>query len=357
MNTIAFLVPAYNEEEVLESTLRALLEVIPADNLYVVDDASQDTTVSIAKRFTTNVISLPSNQGKATAMNIALTYFQLSERYDYIAPMDADTIITPAFVKETSSVFMQDHNKELACVVGKVTGRNYSWVTVYRMWEYEVAQTIHKKAQSIERAILVCPGCATVYRSSIFEKAKIPTGTLAEDMDFTFLIHRNNLGKIAYASNAVVVTQDPNNLSDFLKQIERWYTGFWQCVKKYRVPWGGQTLDVEAALLAVEGLFNAFLVITVAFFVPIALLINPTILLIPLTLDFVFFLLPTLIFTVHKYHTWKIFRYIPHLYLMRILCSLIFMRSFFREMWKLNVLRTWNKTPRYRMKNTIQYYD
>ncbi|MDQ3239565.1 MAG: glycosyltransferase family 2 protein, partial [bacterium] len=219
---LALLVPAWNEGEVVSYTLESLLVHSSKEDIYVVSDGSKDNTVEVSQRYTDNVLDIQPNAGKANAMNKCIEYFDLANRYEYIMPMDGDTIVTPEFVNSALPILEADIDKKYACVVGKVIGKSYSWITLYRLWEYEISQSIHKKAQDLENAIIVCPGCATIYRADIFNTVQIPKGTLTEDMDFTFMIHRNNLGKITFTDKAIVVTQDPGNVKEYCKQIKRW---------------------------------------------------------------------------------------------------------------------------------------
>lgn len=346
---IAMLVPGWNEERVITETLISLLQLVPAEDIYVVDDGSNDMTSEIARQYIPNVLTLNPNRGKATAMNLCIKHFQLTDRYDYIMPMDADTKVTEAFLEATLPILDNDVAHTICAVVGKVIGKSRSWVTIYRLWEYEVAQTIHKAAQSNENAVIVCPGCATVYRADIFKNVEIPLGTLTEDMDFTFLIHRAKLGRIVYTGKAVVVTQDPLHMKDLVKQIDRWYTGFWQCVIKHNIPWGGQMLDVEVGMLATEGIFNGMLVLSLVILIPVALIKHPSILIIPFLMDLVFFLIPTMTLTAIRHKSWKIFFYIFHFYVARMISCMVFLKSFLKVIVGLDLGMGWNKATRYQV--------
>ncbi len=344
---IAILVPAHNEEEVLEETLLSLSKLVSPKDLYVVDDGSTDSTREIAGRYTENVFSIYPNAGKATAMNTAIKKYNLSERYEYLMPMDADTLATEEFLKTTLSVLENDKKKELACIIGGIKGKKYNWLTSYRIWEYEISQTIHKSAQFLEDAIIVCPGCSTIYRAEIFKKIEIPTGTLTEDMDFTFLLHREKLGRIYFVNNAFVLTQDPRTLKDLSKQLKRWYTGFWQCLWKHNIPWGGQSLDLEVALLATEGIFNSLVVVLLLLLSPFVIINSPKTLIIPILADLLFFMIPTLVLTGKRHKFWKIFKYLPHFYLLRIFSSFIFLESFLNVTFGKDFKMKWCKASRY----------
>jgi cellulose synthase/poly-beta-1,6-N-acetylglucosamine synthase-like glycosyltransferase len=346
---LAMIVPGHNEENVIASTLESLLELVNAADIYVVDDGSTDDTAMIARTKVSNVLSLSPNVGKATAVNMLIETFNLANRYEYILPMDADTRVTRDFLAHALPVLDEDVDHKIACVVGKVVGQSHNWVTTYRLWEYEVTQRIHKAAQSAERAITVSPGCSTVYRADIYNKVKVPTGTLTEDMDLTFLIHRMKLGRVIYCDKARVITQDPRTLRDLMKQIDRWYTGFWQCVAKHNAPWGGQMLDFEVALQATEGLFNGLLVFSFLFLIPFALVKHPTILLVPLVFDILFFILPTFLLAIHQHRVWKIFMYLPHFYAARFLSCFVFFRSFLKVAFGFDRKMGWFKAKRYKV--------
>lgn len=344
---LAFLVPAHNEEKVIEQTIRALLKLTSKQHIYVVNDGSTDKTQKVATKLVPHVYHLTPNQGKASAMNECIDYYKITKKYQYLMPMDADTIINQNFLDASLPTLDNDPEEKICAVVGKVVGRNQCPFTTYRLWEYEIAQTIHKSAQSKENAIVVCPGCSTIYRTKIFDQIKIPTGTLTEDMDLTFLIHRQNLGRITFVDKAVVVTQDPNRLKDYIKQIDRWYTGFWQCVLKNNIPWGGQMLDLEVALLASEGLFYGLLTLSLLFAAPIILIKNPFLLIIPMLLDLFIFTVPTVALTSYKHKAWNTFKFIPHFYFLRLISSLIFLKSFAKIVLRLDLTMTWHKTTRY----------
>lgn len=65
-NIISVIIPALNEEAVIEGTLRSLTGISGVE-IIVVDGGSSDNTVSIAKSFSHRVISAP--RGRASQMN------------------------------------------------------------------------------------------------------------------------------------------------------------------------------------------------------------------------------------------------------------------------------------------------
>jgi cellulose synthase/poly-beta-1,6-N-acetylglucosamine synthase-like glycosyltransferase len=364
---IAALIPARNEEMVIGQTIKSLAKIISPEDIYVIDDGSIDQTANIAKNSpnrlifsasqkkqkggfrlkTPQVFRLRKNQGKARALRLVLKKYHLVRKYQYLMFIDADTLVDTNYLKKIMAIFKKDQQKKIACVVGRVKSLPQGWLSAYRAWEYEISQTIHKKAQSALGAIIVCPGCATVCRASLFEKIKLPAETITEDMDLTFTIHRQRLGKIVFEPKATVTTQDPKNLKDFLTQISRWYAGFWQCALKHQIPWGGQGLDLEVAILASEGLFNGLISLSLIIFLPALILKKSSLFFMVLGFDLLIFMLPSLVFTAFRQKNSQILKYLPAFYFLRLLSSLIFLKSFFEVILKLDQKISWDQAERY----------
>lgn len=326
---VAVLIPAHNEEKVIKKTLDAVLKMVDNSNLYIVDDGSSDKTFQIAKKYTKNILAQES-RGKAIALNIGIKHFKLTTKYEFILFMDADSSPKSDFIDVSLKHFVNDKKNEVACVSGRVKGIGSSWISKYRQWEYQISYLIHKRAQQHISSILVAPGCATLYRSSVFEKLGFPTGTLTEDMDFTFLMHRKNYKKMIFDNKAIVYTIDPEKITDFSKQLSRWYTGFWQVVRKHDIPWRGQMLDLEVAMLATEGLYNGLLVCFFIFSLFSLIIYNKlSVLLVPFLFDLFLFFIPTLIWSSISDKDFSRIFFIPHFYFLRLLSSLIFLKSYF----------------------------
>jgi poly-beta-1,6-N-acetyl-D-glucosamine synthase len=342
---LAVVIPAHNEAAILGQTLKTLGGKIAYNHVYVVNDGSSDNTRKIARRYTKHVISLRDNVGKAEALNQVIGHYRLYETYDYILPLDADTQLTPGYVPAVLKRFSED--AKLVALVGKVIGRVTNGITAYRVWEYEVGQAIFKTAQDYMGAVVVCPGCATTYRASVFERLRIPQGTLAEDMDLTFMLHREQLGRIGYESTARVITQDPDTWRGFYKQVQRWYAGFWQAVVKHHIPWGSQRLDGEVALLGIEGLFQGMLVLLYLLLLPWTWSRYHTQLIAVVLVDLALFIFPTMLLVKKRAKLRRLLIYVPHIYLLRVISSLIFVYSFAKVVLTLDQFIHWNSPRRY----------
>lgn len=274
MNTpkISVLIPAYNEEVVLEGTILALVEAgCNLSDIYVVDDRSTDRTVEIAGHCGVHCFTVPVNGGKANAQRAALAHFKLLELYDWVVFLDGDTKIDKAFMNEMLARAIKDPT--VALYVGQVKSvENDHVFSASRAVEYAYGQDLMKHGQSNFNVIFVSPGCASMYQTKMLAELHIDHLTLAEDMDLTVQVHRHN-GRVIYVPEAVVYTQDPATFKDYNKQILRWYRGFWQVIAKHKIisPFQKkQRIDLYMLLLIVDViLFNrALWLITMITYMP-----------------------------------------------------------------------------------------
>lgn len=83
------IVPAYNEEASIVSTVEDLQENAPTVDYVVVNDGSKDHTAQICKSHSFNLVSLPINLGLAGAFQTGMKY-ALMNGYDYAVQFDAD---------------------------------------------------------------------------------------------------------------------------------------------------------------------------------------------------------------------------------------------------------------------------
>jgi len=245
------IVPAFNEEKVIEDSLNSLKKVLLPDRIFVVSDGSTDKTVRLAKKTGVNVMGLRKNTGKAGAILKLLKSRKLTSRFKYILFSDADGRLSPDFkkqIRETMKI-------KPALLVATVKSDRHGLISAFRTYEYGLSHLIYKNAQNAARVIAIAPGCASLYRSDVLEKLNFKNGTLSEDFDLTLQIHQQKLGRIIYVPKASVYTQDPITLKDFWKQVLRWNTGFWQNFFLHRLFLPTKKINLEIILLAGDAFF------------------------------------------------------------------------------------------------------
>lgn len=91
------IIPAYNEEGNIVSTVEDLLANAPGVDYVVINDGSRDRTAAICEERGYNLISLPVNLGLAGAFQTGMKY-ALRHGYDYAIQFDADGQHSAAYV-------------------------------------------------------------------------------------------------------------------------------------------------------------------------------------------------------------------------------------------------------------------
>lgn len=245
---LAALIPAFNEEAVIGQTIESIiLAGMPCQDIYLINDGSIDKTAEIAKSFGVNTLNNQKNLGKAGSVANAIMELNLLDRYSHISFLDADTIVDPKYFQAVRNRLSNDlrlcerrskgvwKRRAIGVLCGKAKSIPHNWLTAFRAYEYWLTHAIHKPAQEQLRVILVAPGCASTYSVTTLQKVMWSDDTVVEDMDTT--IQAALAGeKIAYEEKAVVYTQDPRRLRDYVGQIgRRWYPGTWQVMGKHKL--------------------------------------------------------------------------------------------------------------------------
>ncbi len=228
---VTAIVPAYNEEKSIASTIESLLaQSYALTEIIVVDDCSTDATGDIARRYEqVRVVRTPENQGtKSQAQNYALSLVQT----ELFVTVDADTVLKPDALYEAMR-FFNDPNAEVVCGTVIPQVRKSFWERG-RFVEYLYSYGIMKPAQNHQGLVLVASGCFSVFRTeTVRNVGGFNERTLAEDMDVTWEI-LNQGGRVYYASKSVSYPVEPPTFRIYTRQLDRWYRGFMQNIKVRR---------------------------------------------------------------------------------------------------------------------------
>jgi poly-beta-1,6-N-acetyl-D-glucosamine synthase len=254
---VAVLIPAHNEAVVIGDSLRAIMALVPGENVHVVSDGSTDDTERIAREYGANVMRTSSNVGKAGALQQAISRFRLTERFAVVMLLDADTRVQPGYFDAALPMFA---DPEVVAVAGCVrTARERSLSLVgnvlvgHRQRIYAIGQRVLKFGQTWTHtnATHIVPGFASMYRTEVLPLIDMnPPGLVIEDFNMTFEVYQKRLGKVGFTLSAVAVTQDPDNLGDYIRQTKRWAIGLWQTVRRH--PPRANLFTVMLALLLLE---------------------------------------------------------------------------------------------------------
>jgi len=234
---VAVLIPAYNEEKVIERTIQGALDSdYPNLLVIVIDDGSKDRTLEVTRRaFAPEeaagrvVILTKPNGGKAGALNYGLDHIGDAELF---VGIDADTIIAPDAISRLVPHFL---NPAVGAVAGnaKVGNRVNLW-TRWQALEYITSQNFERRALNTLGAVSVVPGAIGAWRVSAVSEARgYQTDTVAEDADLTMALLRNGY-RVEYEDRALAFTEAPKNANALMRQRFRWSFGILQAIFKHR---------------------------------------------------------------------------------------------------------------------------
>lgn len=334
------MLPAKDEAVGIGKTLHSILRagVLPAD-VYVMDDGSSDGTGEIARGFDVNVGRNEKNIGKAHSLGRLASTFDLVRRYDYICLMDADTQVSEDYFESIRKSFAEP---EVAVVCGRAKSTPHNWLTAYRCLAYWISHAIYKDGQSNMGVITVTPGCAAGFRADAFAQLDWSSDTIVEDMDCTIQVHRKKLGKIVYQKHAVVSTQDPRTIRDYVKQMYRWHTGAWQVGLKYGMLTGFSKIDLEYKLLMGEGVIFAALFLLL----PVWLLLYPRLAFYGVGMDMIVLVLLSIVCAGCDRRI-DVFYFSPLYPLLRLVDCSVFLYSFWKVVVRKKQVRGWFAVKRY----------
>ena len=233
--SVSIIVPAYEEELVLDSTLEALHHLeYPDYEVMIVDDASGDRTSEIARahlardpRF--RLLRKEVNEGKAMAMNDAMPL----TRGEVVVIVDADARLHPDALRPIVAHFVRLPR------VGAVTGNprvvnRLNLLTELQTLEFTSIVSILRRAQVVWGRILTVSGVISAFRRSALEDVGLFDPSMAtEDIDVSWRLQRR-FYDIRYEPRALIDMTVPATWKALWRQRRRWSTGLVQVLLRHR---------------------------------------------------------------------------------------------------------------------------
>lgn len=123
--TLAIIIPCYNEEQSIEGCLRSITEQTERpDEVIVVDNNCTDRTIEIAKRFDFVKVIRESKQGIIPARNAGFA----AAKSSLLGRIDAEAVLTSDWVEIAKSNFSNDYS------LGGLTGLAETSRLPYTLW-------------------------------------------------------------------------------------------------------------------------------------------------------------------------------------------------------------------------------
>jgi len=266
---VSLLVPAYNEEATIASSVRSLLQLdYPEFEIVVVNDGSRDATLeALAKAFELEVLPeahcrrLPAkavraiyhsrlhanlrvvdkeNGGKADALNVGIN----ASRFPLFCAMDADSILQRDSLRRVTQPFLDDPRTIASGGTVRiangctVSGGHLERVALPRnllalvqIVEYLRAFLFGRLGWATLNAVLIISGAFGVFRKdTVVEAGGYRADTIGEDMELVVRLHRVLRSRrqpysIHFVPDPICWTEAPEDLAVLKGQRIRWQRG------------------------------------------------------------------------------------------------------------------------------------
>lgn len=232
--SVSFLVPAFNEQDTMEDTVKHIFAVDYENiiEVIVVNDKSTDNTLKILKNLSKKysklkIIDHKKNKGKAGSLNDGLKI----AKGELVAVVDADSYPAPDSLKKMIGFF---DDKKVGAVTCPVIARNANKFTEkLQAIEYKIIALGRKLLDYVD-AIWCTPGPLALYKKkALLEIRGFDEKNMTEDIEATWhLAHEGWKRKMCLATG--VTSTVPNKFMAWFKQRRRWNVGGLQCIHKYR---------------------------------------------------------------------------------------------------------------------------
>ena len=223
---VSVLIPAYNEEAVIATSVAAAMgSDYPVLEVLVLDDGSTDATEAAALEAAAGdrrcrVIRDPVNRGKAEQLNVGFAH----ARYELVAVTDADTHMHPLALKLL--VARMCRSPLVAAVAGAphVTNRG-RFLLAMQVLEAASIIGLIRRTQSLTGRVGVVAGVLALFRRDRVLAVGGYDGRMAtEDIDLTWKLLLDGW-QTAYEPRALVGMQVPASLRALWMQRKRWARG------------------------------------------------------------------------------------------------------------------------------------
>lgn len=240
---VSIIIPAHNEEKVIEETVKAMLSLdYPHDKLeiIVVNDNSNDDTANILNSLqdqysnrNLKIIETTKKDGGGKGKSNALNIGYKASRGEYLVIYDSDNTPEPLALRYL--VWKIESSKEFGAVIGKFRTRNKDKNLLTRFINIETLsfQWIAQAGRWNLFKLCTIPGTNFIVRKDVIKKlGGWDVEAIAEDTEISFRIYR--LGyKIGFMPWAVTWEQEPETIGVWMKQRNRWVSGNIYVLFKY----------------------------------------------------------------------------------------------------------------------------
>jgi cellulose synthase/poly-beta-1,6-N-acetylglucosamine synthase-like glycosyltransferase/peptidoglycan/xylan/chitin deacetylase (PgdA/CDA1 family) len=230
VDPVSVVVPAYNEKEGIEGTIRSIVAGGHPVEVVVVDDGSTDGTADLVEALDLPEVTLirQENAGKPAALNAGVR----AARHDLLVLVDGDT----RFERETVGRLVQPFaDPRVGAVSGNAkVGNRSGLLGRWQHIEYVMGFNLDRRLYDVLRCMPTVPGAVGAFRrAALLDVGGVSEDTLAEDTDLTAAVIRAGW-RVVYEESARAWTEAPASWGQLWKQRYRWCYGTLQAMWKHR---------------------------------------------------------------------------------------------------------------------------
>ena len=235
-NRFMAIIPAHNEEAVIENLISSLKKQnYPKElyDIYVIADNCTDNTAKIAKDAGAIVYERFDTMHKTKGAALKWFLAQKIEEdapYDAFCIFDADNIVDVDFIKNMNKKLCQ--GETVVQGYRDIKNPTDSWITAgYAIFYWTMNRFYHLARYNIGLSPLI-NGTGFMVRFDQVKPDGWNTKTLTEDIEFSLkqIIKGKKLG---WARDAIVYDEQPVGFKQSWSQRSRWTVGHIQCMQEY----------------------------------------------------------------------------------------------------------------------------
>ena len=278
---VSIIVPAFNEETGIVTSVKALLSLrYPRHEVVVVDDGSSDTTLSrLVEAFdlveipravpqdvvvhapvrsvhvprdgrTRLVVVSKENSGRSEAINTGIN----AATEQLVAMVDADSILEPDALLRATQPFTDDPTRMVATggtiraangsrvVSGRIVQVRLSrrWLPRIQVVEYLRAFLLGRTGWSRFGGLILISGAFGLFRRDVVvEVGGLDHTSIGEDFELVMRIHKHLREqkrdyRVQFVPEPVSWTEVPSTVGVLRSQRRRWHRGLWETLWAYR---------------------------------------------------------------------------------------------------------------------------
>lgn len=243
------LVPAFNEEQVIEGTIASLLALRGNFLVLVIDDASDDGTVAALAPFLADsrvqLLQQPperARQGKGHALNAGYAAVQRLKLAEHYGPenlitvvFDADTRVQPGFLEAVAPYFRDPDVAGVQCAV-RMYNAKQNVLALWQHLEFAVWAKVFSQAKDrLGSATLGGNGqCVRFAALSSLGDEPWQATSLTEDLDLSLRLlrtgpRRTRGWRVRFCPSTAVWQEAVPRLGALVRQRSRWLQGHVVC--------------------------------------------------------------------------------------------------------------------------------